>query len=965
MTPPLMKPLYSKDKRFETGSSNGEMRTTLATLMIAITLLAGCARADAAPAAPPDYARDVAPILAKYCAGCHNAKDREGELNLESFAELQQGSASGEVVVAGEADASLLVLVLTGETEPAMPPEDNPRPSDAEIAVLRAWIAAGAKGPAGGASALPELVTPDVPAAASVRPFATSLAVSPDGKQLAIGRYRRVELVDPATGEVTATSDELPGKINALAYSSDGATLVAASGVTGLHGTATLFPANNLANGLPLRGHRDAIYDAQLSPDGRLLATSSYDRQINLWDVASGEQVRTLAGHNGAVFDVAFSPDGAALASASADGTVKLWNVATGERLDTLGQPESEQYAVAFSPDGQWIAAAGADRQIRLWRFVANDGPRTNPLIVSQFAHEEPVVKLAFSPDGSKLVSASEGGEISLWDARSLAQLHRYEEQPDVVSGLAFHPAGDAFFVTRLDGSWQRYAVEAGVAEDNRGVASVAAQPADRANVAEAPIVEATEQEPNDAPESATPAAAHALIHGVIGAADAKGAADVDLYRFPAKAGQQFVLEINAARQKSPLDSHIEVLDAAGNSIPQVLLQAVRESYFTFRGHNSTDSNDYRLHRWEDMELNEYLYAGGEVVKLWLYPRGPDSGFLVYPGAGPRYGYFGTTPITHALNEPCYIVEPHPPGTTLLPNGLPQYTVYYENDDDSLRRFGADSRLAFTAPADGAYLVRVQDVRGQGGDDYKYDLTIRAPKPDFNVTVQAPDLTVNAGSGKEFTVQAERLDEFDGPIRVEISGLPPGFHASTPIVIEAGQNSAAGVVTADADAPAPTPDNAKTAQVVAIAQVGGQETRKEVGKLGELKLAERPKILVQVLPNGGEENEVIVAPGETVSAIVRVERNGYDGEINFGSETAGRNLPHGVYIDNIGLNGMTLLAGESERTFYITAAKWVPETRRPFHLRTNVEGNQTSRPVTLHVRKLEASTTQTETASAP
>ena len=87
----------------------------------------------------------------------------------------------------------------------------------------------------------------------------------------------------------------------------------------------------------------------ELSPDGKLLATCSYDRQINLWDVASGKLVRTFTGHNGAVFDLAFSPDGAILASASADDTVKIWNVQPGERLDTLGQPEGEQSAVAIS----------------------------------------------------------------------------------------------------------------------------------------------------------------------------------------------------------------------------------------------------------------------------------------------------------------------------------------------------------------------------------------------------------------------------------------------------------------------------------------------------------------------------------------------------------------------------------------------------------------------------------------
>ena len=118
----------------------------------------------------------------------------------------------------------------------------------------------------------------------------------------------------------------------------------------------------------------------------------------------------------------------------------------------------------------------------------------------------------------------------------------------------------------------------------------------------------------------------------MIAAAGESRAPDVDLYQFSAKTGQQFVIEVNAARDKSPLDSHIEVLDATGRSIPRVVLQALRPSYFTFRGHVSMELADFRLHKWQDMELNEYLYANGEVSKLWMYPRGPDSGFLVYPG---------------------------------------------------------------------------------------------------------------------------------------------------------------------------------------------------------------------------------------------------------------------------------------------------------------------------------------------
>ena len=71
--------------------------------------------------------------LEQYCVGCHNGTDHDGELSLESFADLQKGGKKGAVVLPGRSDASLLFRAIAGEVEPAMPPPDKPRPSDDEI----------------------------------------------------------------------------------------------------------------------------------------------------------------------------------------------------------------------------------------------------------------------------------------------------------------------------------------------------------------------------------------------------------------------------------------------------------------------------------------------------------------------------------------------------------------------------------------------------------------------------------------------------------------------------------------------------------------------------------------------------------------------------------------------------------------------------------------------------------------
>src|SRR5438874_7037924 len=104
-------------------------------LLVVFWVSVAVLKCAAAGSAPPDFTKNVAPIFAKYCSGCHNDSDLEGKLSLESFAKLQKGGEKGAVVVPNRSDASLMIRMLTGEVEPAMPPKDNPQPTEAQINV--------------------------------------------------------------------------------------------------------------------------------------------------------------------------------------------------------------------------------------------------------------------------------------------------------------------------------------------------------------------------------------------------------------------------------------------------------------------------------------------------------------------------------------------------------------------------------------------------------------------------------------------------------------------------------------------------------------------------------------------------------------------------------------------------------------------------------------------------------------
>jgi WD40 repeat protein len=823
------------------------------------------------------------------------------------------------------------------------------------LEILTAWIEQGAIGPDGETPLKRELRTPTIEPVSGVAAPITAVAFSPSGSLRAVARHGAVTILDE-TDRVVATLHRELNKVNSIQFSRDGSRVLVASGLTGAYGNAAIYDVATGELQSELVGHRDVIYAATFSPDESQIATAGYDREIILWDAKSGEPVRSFIGHNGAIFDLAFSPDGNVLVSACADETVKVWNVHTGERLDTLSQPEGEVFATAITPDGKYILAGSADNRLRIWQLQSTDRPRINPIVATRFVDETPLVNFAMTPDGRAVVVLSEAGNLKVIKTSDWNQTAALEPLGETGSDLAISADGARVFVSLMNGqvAW-RELPQVDVSEP-AAIESVQPIYLDLGELNKITEVSLREKSPSPNPSGGTEQAVASTALNVPRGAEITGSiharGEVDTYHWQANGGEVWAIDADAL-ESSPLDPVVTVLDANGQPVLRTRLQAVRDSYFTFRGKDSMQVGDFRLFNWEEMHLDDYLYAAGEVTRLWLYPRGPDSGYNVYPNEGERWTYFGTTHTTHALSEPAYIVHPLAPGQEPVSNGLPVFDVYYQNDDDPMRLAGKNSRLLFTAPTSGNYSVRVADTRGDGGEAYGYRLSIRPANPSFKPSVAKANGTIRRGSGREFIVRVDRFDGFDGPVTFDIPDLPPSIASNVPVTIEAGHRFAVGTLWVAEDAEAWPGTIAP--QVVARATINGRIVERQVGPVGELTLGDRPNAIPSIHPLDRmvEENEpwtLQVRRGETATARVIVRRkDGFTAEVSFGKEESGRNAAHGVYVDNIGLNGLLVRENENEREFFLTADPIAQPGKRAFFLRAEIDGNITTHPIVVEV----------------
>jgi RNA polymerase sigma factor (sigma-70 family) len=275
------------------------------------------------------------------------------------------------------------------------------------------------------------------------------VAISPDGRTAVVaGDDNPVRLFDLTTGagRVLFTYKQ---SASCLAFSPDGKLVASAS----YDGTAHVHEADTGKEVSSPRSKDKVFFSLCFAPDSKtLLAGEGHpnlvvENFLSFWDAGTGKFLRRAPGISGHLGVIRFAPDGKTIAGGTSQGVIHIWETASLKQLNKIKAHADNVHALGFSPDGGVLASGGSEHAVRLWD--TRTGKQLNTLI----GHQERITAVAVAPGGKVVATAAWDHSIRLWDSVTGRELRRLGWTPKEKTEIGISESADALIFSP-DGKW-------------------------------------------------------------------------------------------------------------------------------------------------------------------------------------------------------------------------------------------------------------------------------------------------------------------------------------------------------------------------------------------------------------------------------------------------------------------------------------------------------------------------------
>jgi WD40 repeat protein len=405
------------------------------------------------------YDGHVYPVLRKHCMNCHNDDKTKGDLNLSNYKGVLRGGGSGESVVPGNADGSILVESIThAPGVEQMPPKKPKIPAD-QIDTIKAWINGGLleadgsvaktsnrkvvdfntvsvkdgiKGVAALPRGLPTLPDPKH----NMKLPVMALATSPFAPVAAVASHERILLYNTKTKKslgALAFPERVP---HVLTFSRNGELLLAAGGRGAHSGKVVVYDVKTGKRKIEVGDEFDSVLAADISADHKYIALGGTNKLIKIYSTATGEELHKIKKHTDWVTFMQFSPDGTMLATGDRSGGLHVWDPEVGGIVFTLDMHKQMITGLSWRADGKLLASGAEDGKLVLWDMEEGwDARRAEPHKKGKVVTG--IMSVSYAKNG-QLVSCGRDGTVRVMDGACKIKA-TFKAFKDVPTRVAFN----------------------------------------------------------------------------------------------------------------------------------------------------------------------------------------------------------------------------------------------------------------------------------------------------------------------------------------------------------------------------------------------------------------------------------------------------------------------------------------------------------------------------------------------